>query len=351
MAPFVASMPASMPARVMVPAEALSGDTLAIMTQVGLFEMPLPFDFKAGQELTIDVPIPVGSSPIKKLVVAFCSLKRDGVEVAIEKMTDSPTKRSHSPKTESPRKTDNPRRLDSLRKFGSSVGLGSSGSGVANGSDGSSDTGAQPTRRARVRVPPGAKPGDMLALQTEVGLFQVRLPSKHGSSLVAQLPVPADCPLSKLTVAWVRVSDTALAAVAITGGSIVDRGSIVNRNSVNGNVDGDMEADVQSASDAASKEEWAAGLSLPAVDDGKNGAANGSSRQHPDPPPPPPNGFVGVYRHDAPNSTNGSVDMDPLAKLTQALDADFPPPKRKSVASDPLARLLRFFERCACLES
>ena len=73
-----------------------------------------------------------------------------------------------------------------------------------------------PTRRCVIPVPPGAKPGHTLAVQTDVGLFQLAVPAKQLRTFVTELPVPPGCPLTQLTVAWVRVGGAAAQAAAAT---------------------------------------------------------------------------------------------------------------------------------------
>ena len=52
----------------------------------------------------------------------------------------------------------------------------------------------------------------MLAVQTEIGLLQMQVPAKAARSFTTSVPVPPDCKLSQLTVAWVQSGAAASAA-------------------------------------------------------------------------------------------------------------------------------------------
>ena len=221
----------ALPVRAYIPPEARPGDTLSIMTQLGLHELVLPDDVRPGTTHSFSVPLPAEdysgttTSPLVKqqqpLVVAFSTLLRDGVEIATTAQPASPLKLGLSPLNNrlSSGRLPSPGNAISNAFNSTAAALsprraGSSSSLVGNAADAAASRSQRLTRRVVVPVPAEAKPGESIAFSTEVGLFQLRLPAKHGKSIVAHLPVPDDCALAKLTVAWVLCADPTLAAVA-----------------------------------------------------------------------------------------------------------------------------------------
>ena len=62
------------------------------------------------------------------------------------------------------------------------------------------------TRHIVFPLPAGAASGDLIDVQTELGTFQLVVPPSAHTALEADLPVPTDCELPALTVAWVRLA-------------------------------------------------------------------------------------------------------------------------------------------------
>lgn len=199
----MASPHLTLPVRVAVPAQALPGDTLELMTQLGLSICPLPTNAKPGKEVALDVPVPDNHEMLKvvegltqsrgRLVVAWVKLLRGGEEVA--------------PKSSSPRATPLPKAR--MQSFGS---LSSMMMPLTPGTAPGSSPAASGMAKLTVPVPADAKPGDMLAVQTEIGLLQMQVPAKAARSFTTSVPVPPDCKLSQLTVAWVQSGAAASAA-------------------------------------------------------------------------------------------------------------------------------------------
>ncbi len=204
-----------LPVRLSVPVHAQLGDTLAIMTQIGAFEVPMPAHAKPGRELEVVVPVPEECS-LTKLVCAFVQVRRAGVEVA----APPSARRSWTSSL-----TTHSRGRGGGGAGGGAGGAGG-GSGIGGGSKEASPASARAgvvpplasnTRRVVVTVPAGAKVGDTLAVQTEAGLFQLQL-TKPGRQLEALVPVPENSTYpAQLTVAWVRVGELSdeMAAAAV----------------------------------------------------------------------------------------------------------------------------------------
>ena len=196
-----------LPVRLAVPSHARPGDTLAIMTQVGAFEVPMPSTAKPGKEL--DVLVPVHDSSHNKLVCAFVQVRRDGMEV---------------PAPLSPRRTswaESISGLAPLRQNRSPMPAASP-----------PNLSASAMRRVVVQVPSNAKVGDTLAIQTEAGLFQLPL-SRPSKVLEAEVPVAEGSKYpAQLTVAWVRVgiTDDMAAAAAVTTAAAASSPSLPARN-------------------------------------------------------------------------------------------------------------------------
>lgn len=62
-------------------------------------------------------------------------------------------------------------------------------------------------RTVELRIPDEALPGDMLRLQTQVGLTELPLSvkMKPGKLITIDIPVEADCTFATLAVGWVKV--------------------------------------------------------------------------------------------------------------------------------------------------
>ena len=151
----------------LVPAGATAGDTLTVTTEVGNFELAVPAD--VGRTLFADLPVPpdcqLSTLKVSKLLL-------NGQELV---------------KAAPP----------------SAAAIGAGG-----------------TRRVVVPMQnlPNAQPGHTLALQTEVGVFQVVVPDgwRSWKPLAVDLAVPDDYSAPGLTIAWAKLVDD-LSPAALVG--------------------------------------------------------------------------------------------------------------------------------------
>ena len=76
------------------------------------------------------------------------------------------------------------------------------------------------TRSVQIQLPPTAAVGDTLQLMTQVGMTESVITSIGGPTLMVDVPVPADCKFSTLTLAFCRVlrdgAEIAVATAAAT---------------------------------------------------------------------------------------------------------------------------------------
>ena len=256
----------SLPVFVSVPAFALPGDTLKVMTQLGLQECPLPNGCQPGKAVEVQVPVPEDAAMASvvekltqsrgKLVVAWVKLYRDGVEVVkpppleriITVVVPASAKAGDTLTIETETLTcDLKVPPGAKRTIEAAVPVPEGTADTApmtvkrlllNGEDiaatpttrtsltptprtpwrrSTSESAGQPTRKLVVTIPAAAKPGDTLAVQTELGLYQLQVPAKPGRTMSTNVPVPTDCALQHLTVAWVQLGEAALLAAATAG--------------------------------------------------------------------------------------------------------------------------------------
>ena len=240
-----------------MPSNAREGDVLIVKTAIGNFAVPLHAkagNLRPGKQIHVDIPVPLDYEPIQLLVVEHTKLTRDNAEV--EAVPEMYKLRIAVPGSAKPR--------DALTiftqvgqydlhvpdSFGRTIEvevpvepkdmalLGGRSLIVVrlllNGVDtskpsappkrsvpmasaaGGSESGG--TRRVAFQLPKATVEGDILDVQTELGIYQIMVPPKAGRSLEARLPVPADCDLPALRVAWVRKSeaDAAVDTLAAT---------------------------------------------------------------------------------------------------------------------------------------
>ena len=170
--------------KVVLPSGAKFGDTISILTQAGEFELQVPKNPK-GKTLEVEVPVPANSDPAERLIVKRMLL--NGEDVA-KRVVEAPIKA----------KFDRKASFELKKKAAKGV--------VEAG-----------FRSVMVPMPPGAVEGDTLGVMTEVGMLPVVVPKGARKAFEAKLPVPDDCQLPTLTVAFatnlfVKSNATALAA-------------------------------------------------------------------------------------------------------------------------------------------
>ena len=232
--------------QVKVPEYAKEGDLLLVQTELGLFEVPISEKLKTlrpGKQVNTDIPVPEEWAADKKLEVQGVKLSRDGKEVekppeliklrvavpGNAKKNDLltihtqlgqfdlnvPAAHNKTIEVEIPVEPAEAARLNGKTLTVSKLLL--NGVDIAKPSPlkrKNSFESNKPTRRVAFPLPKDASPGDTLDVQTELGVYQITVPPKAGKVLEANLPVPSNCDLPSLTVAWVRKAASAAAPSA-----------------------------------------------------------------------------------------------------------------------------------------
>lgn len=234
--------PAQQLVQVSVPANALEGDILQIVTELGMLEVEISKKkgtLKPGKAIPVNIDLPDDFEKTKKISVGATILQRNSVEVApptpVSKIRvlvpasakpgdtltihtaagtfdfNLPAAYDRTINVELPLELSDGASLDGkaltvTKLLLNGVDIASTAAPLkrpaASSATGYGDK-AQ-TRRVVFDCPKGAKEDDTVELCTELGLYQIKVPARAGKQLEAHLPVPADFALPTLHVAWSR---------------------------------------------------------------------------------------------------------------------------------------------------